>query len=168
MSIDKKQLHKLSPEERIRKLKLMEEERKKEVTEIERLIKESMQELRTDKIAEEFAPEQKPVNISRLFEATGDNLEKMAKQETHPHSAKGAKGYMSAVQIDYDYSNLKKFYGVVSGGGSLSEYEKKLVGEIGERVNIAEKYLPESEKVASKLNASRAILYKMWKETGLG
>ena len=63
MTIDKKELTKLSPEERIKKLKLMEEERKKEVNEIEELIKKSMHELKTDKIAGEIAPEQRAVDI---------------------------------------------------------------------------------------------------------
>ena len=43
MTIDKKELSRLSPEERIKRLKLMESERKKEVDEIEELIKKSMQ-----------------------------------------------------------------------------------------------------------------------------
>ena len=40
MAIDPKDLAKLSPQERIKKLKQLEEERKKEGNEIERLIKE--------------------------------------------------------------------------------------------------------------------------------
>lgn len=167
MTINKKELHKLLPQERIKKLKLMEEERKKEVNEIERLIMESMQELKTDKLAEDISPEQKPVDISKLFEASGEqNLERTARESQA--SGKGAKGYMTAVQVEYDYSNLKKLYVVVSGGGSLTEEEKKMIGEIGERINIAEKYITESDKLASKLVAGRALLYKMWKETGLG
>ena len=43
----------------------------------------------------------------------------------------------------------------------------RLVGETGERLNMAERYMTESEKTASKLNASRAVLYKLRKETGL-
>lgn len=167
MTINKKELHKLLPEERIKKLKLMEGERKKEVNEIERLIRESMQELKTDKLAEDISPEQKPVDISKLFEVAGEQrLERTARESQA--SAKGAKGYMTAVQLDYDYSNLKKFYNLVLGGGTLSEEERKMIGEIGERINFAEKYMPESEKLASKLVAGRALLYKMWKETGFG
>ena len=42
----------------------------------------------------------------------------------------------------------------------------KAIGQIGERLNIAEKYMSEGEKAASKLDSSRAILYKLKKETG--
>ena len=41
------------------------------------------------------------------------------------------------------------------------------IGQIGEKLNVAEKYMTESERTASKLNASKAVLYKLKKETGL-
>ena len=169
MTIDKKELTKLSPEERIKKLKLMEEERKKEVNEIERLIKESMQELKTDKLAEEVAPEQRAVDISRLFESRGeDRLERTAR-EGAPHAfGRGTRGYQALVQTYEAYSQAIKLYSSVSMGGSLSEEEKRLMGDIIERVNTAERYMTDSEKVASKLDATRAVLYKLKKETGLG
>lgn len=169
MTIDKKELHKLSPSERIKKLKLMEEEHKKEVNEIERLIKESMQELKTDKIAEEFAPEQRAVDISRLFETRGEkDLEGTAKREApSTASIKGVKGYQAIVQLKYDYTKLKGFEYNLSISGSLTEEEKNAVGKIGERINRAERYMTESEKYASILDASRATLHKLKKETGL-
>lgn len=167
MTIDKKELTKLSPQERIKKLRLMEEERKKEVGEIERLIRESMQELKIDKIAEEVAPEQRAVDISRLFETTGgERLERTAKQEA-PQLAKGTKGYQAIVQTYEAYSKLSKFYSIVSMGGSLTEEQVALIGQIGERITFAERYMTEGEKAASKLDASRAVLYKLKKETGL-
>ena len=43
--INKDELRKLSPEERIKKLRELEEERKREIAEAESLINESMQEL---------------------------------------------------------------------------------------------------------------------------
>ncbi len=168
MTIDKKELSRLSPEERIKRLKLMESERKKEVDEIEELIKKSMQELKTDKLAEEFAPEQRAVDISRLFEARGEEgLEKTARQEGLATALKGTKGYQALAQIDYAYSQLNKLDKTLSMYGSLREEERRLVGEIGEKINIAERYMTESERTASKLDASRAVLYKLKKETGL-
>lgn len=145
----------------------MEEERKKEVTEIERLIKESMQELKTDKIAEEIAPEQRAVDITRLFEVGGERLERTAREEA-PAAAlmKGTKGYQAIAQVAYDYSRLKKFYGIVSMGGSLTEEEKAAIGKIGERVT-ADRYAPVGEETASMLDAARVTLYKLEKELGL-
>ena len=164
MTIDKKELTKLSPEERLKKLKLMEEQRKKEVVEIEELIKKSMQDIRTEKTAEDFAPETKVVDISRLFAATEDNrLEKTAKA-----SSKIAGGYQAIAETYQAYSKLKGFDSTVSMGGMLSKEQIVAIGEIGERLNTAEKYMTEGEKSASKLDASRAVLYKLKKETGLG
>ena len=170
MTIDKKELSKLSPKERIKKLKLLEEERKKEVDEIEKLIKESMQALKTDKIAEEVAPEQRAVDISRLFEAGGgEKLERTARREAGTAAfGKGTKGYQAIVQTYEAYSQLSKFYSVVSMGGSLTEEQKASIGQIGERINTVERYMTEGEKAASKLDASRIVLYKLKKETGLG
>ena len=169
MTFDKKELNRLSPQERIKKLKSMEEERKKEVDEIEKLIKESMQELKTDKIAEEIAPEQRVVDISRLFETRGEEkLERTVREGTSPAFMKGTKGYQAITQTYQAYSQLSQFYTVVSMGGSLTEDEKRKVGEIGERINTAERYMTESEKAVSKLDARRMILYKLKKETGLG
>ena len=167
MTIDKKELAKLSLQDRIKKLKLMEDERKKEVDEIERLIRESMQELKIGKLAEEVAPEQRAVDISRLFEATGEQrLERTAREEAPP-LVKGTKGYQAIVQTYQAYSQLSKFYSIVSMGGSLTEEQKNTIGQIGERISTAERYMTEGEKAASKLDASRVVLYKLKKETGL-
>ena len=169
MSINKKELSRLSPEERIKRLKLLEEERKKEVNEIELLIKESMQEIKTDKLAEEIAPEQKAVDISRLFETTGEQrLERTAREEALAATfVKGTRGYTPIQQVEYTYSQVNRLNSALSAYGALNNEEKRLVGEIGERLTTAERYMTESEKVASKLNATKAVLYKLMKETGL-
>lgn len=170
MGIDKKNLARLSPEERIKKLKLMEDERKKEVGEIEALIRQSIEEMRTDKLAEEVAPPQRAVDISRLFEAGGEQkLERTAREESFtPASIKGSKSYRALAQTYEDYSQLKRLYGIVAMGGSLTEEHRAAISQISERINVAEKYMTEGEKTASKLDPSRAILYKLKKETGLG
>ena len=168
MTIDKKELTKLSPQERIKKLKLMEEERKKEVNEIEELIKKSMHELKTDKIAEEIAPEQKAVDISRLFETRGeDRLERTARKEAPSNLTRGNKGYQALVQTYQAYSQLTKFYGKISMGDNLTAEERDTINRIDEQIGVAERYMTEGEKAASKLDASRAVLYKLKKETGL-
>lgn len=164
--IDKKELTRLSPKERIKRLKLLEEEKKKEVDEIGHLIRDSMRELKTDKLAEEVAPEQRAVDISRLFESNaGHNLEGAAKKEAS--SGKGNQGYQTLMQVQYDYTKLKKFEYALSVEGTLTQEQLASIGQIGERINRAERYMTESEKTASKLDASRVVLYKLKKETGL-
>ena len=166
MPIDKEELSKLSPQERIKRLHHLEEERKKESSEIEELIKKSMQELKNEKLAEEIAPEQKPVDISRLFEANGEQrLERTASQLSGQMN--DTKAYQAVAQTYEVYGQLQKLDKALSMYGSLTEEQKNMVGQIGERINIAEKYMPEGEKTASLLDASRATLRKLKKETGI-
>lgn len=168
MAFDKKEFSKLSPEERIKKLKLLEEEKKKEVDEIEHLIRDSMRELKTDKLAEEVAPEQKAVDISRLFEPNaGHELERTARREVAAMGKNSGAGYQTMMQVQYDYKKLKGFEYALSIEGALTEEQLLSIGQIGERISRAEKYMTESEKTASKLDASRVVLYKLKKETGL-
>ena len=167
MPIDKSELNRLSPDARIKRLKQLEEESKKEAEEIGELIRKSMQELKTGKLAEEITPASKPVDISVLFEpAGGEMLERTVKREGIS-MAKGTQSYQAFVQTYQDYSKLKSLYGIVSTGGSLSEEQLAAIGQIGERIGRAEKYMSESERTASKLDASRFVLYKLKKETGL-
>ena len=167
MPIDKKELEKLSPAERLKKLRSMEEAGKKEANEIEALIKKSMQEMKIDKIAKDVAPEQRAVDISGLFEAGNEhNLERTARREARGN-AKAATGYHAIAQTYQAYGELKGMYGVVSSGGSLTEEQRAAIGQIGEKLSRAEKYMTESEKTSSKLDASRNVLYKLKKETGL-
>ena len=168
MAIDKKRLSRLSPEERLKKLKMLEEDRKNEVNEIESMIRESMKELRTKKLAEEITPEQRSVDISRLFEKNeGENLERTARRVSPVDLAKDARGYQAVVQTYEAYTQLQKLDKALSTYGSLTEEQKNLVGKIGERINVAEKYIPEGVKTANLLDASRATLHKLKKETGL-
>ena len=110
MTINKRQLDRLSPEERIKKLRQLKSAKAKEVSELDTLIKQSTEELKTTKLAEEIAPEQKPVDISSLFEATGQNLEAAASEPGIQANA----AYQRIVQLYHDYSQLKSLYGAVS------------------------------------------------------
>ncbi len=166
MALNKKEIAKLSPEERIKKLKLMEDERKKEVVEIEELIKKSMQELKTDKIAEEIAPEQKPVDISRLFAASGENLERTAREGSIGAAlTKGSKEYQIFAQAYNDYSSLKKIMGYAAAG-SLNEEHQAVIDEINERLDKT-KYQSIGAELANILVASKATLHKIRKYAGM-
>lgn len=146
----------------------MEDERKKEVGEIEELIRKSMQELKTEKIAEEIAPEQRAVDISKLFETTGEQrLERTAREEAPPTALmRGTRGYVTFEQAYETYTQLKSFERRVSMGYTLTEEQKAEVGKAGERI-IADRYVPAGEETADLLNAGRTIFYKLEKELGL-
>jgi hypothetical protein len=162
MAFNRKELAKISPEERIEMLREIEEKEKEELKEIGELIKDSMHELKIAKIAEEIVPEQKDVNIASLFEAEQGNIEGAA---SFPSNAE-EQDYR-ANQLYSDYSQLREMYSAVAAGNQLSEEHVSIIGTIGERINIAEKQMTEGEKTATKLVASKAIIYKLAKETGL-
>ena len=165
MTLNKKDLGKLHPKERLEKLKEIGDLNKKEGEEIEALIKKSMHELKITKIAEDITPEQKEVDISRLFAASSNNSIEDAAQIALPSNNEN--GYEVLAQVYHDYSRLKTFYGIVTGGNPLSEDEIAVIGTIGERINLAERYMTEGEKISSKLGVSKVILYRLKKETGL-
>ena len=162
MTIHKDELDKLAPEERIKKLKHMEEMRKKEVKQIEEMIKDSMQELSVRKIADEITPPARQVDISRLFEAEHEDTPARKAKEPIDEIR-----YEKVIQLYDDYSKLKQLYHTISGGASLNPDQRAAVGQIGERILTAEKYIADGEKLASILDASRVVLYKLRKEVGL-
>ena len=168
--IDTKELIKLSPEQRIKKLRLLEENKKSEVQEIEQLIKESFQQLKSEKLAEDIAPKQKAVDISSLFEINNEKqFEKTAKEVSRANALIwSSKGYNAIKQTYEAYYQLDQFNKIISIGGNLTREHIELIGQIGERISRVEKYMTEGEKAASKLDASRMVLYKLKKETGLG
>lgn len=156
--IDKKELSSLSPEERLKRLKLMEEDRKKDVEEIGTLIKDSLKDIKNIKLADEVAPQARIVDISRLFESTGQGLEKISGKKDAPGILGRMVGYQIIGQANYDYSIFRKL-------DSLDE-EKRKIGDSGERVNLTEKYMTSGEKVASMVDSSRMVLYKARKQSG--
>lgn len=142
----------------------MEEQRKKEVGEIEVLIKQSAQELSIEKIAEENAPPQAAVDITRLFEHGGGQLEMAVRKETDG-GMQQLHGYESFVQAYEDYSHLKKVM-AYAVSGSLNEDLVRAVDKIGERLQRF-KYESASEEAVNLVVASRAALHKIRRYAGL-
>jgi len=83
--MDINEIKKLSPEERIKKLKELEEERKKEQEEANKLIQESIDEIKREELVKQIeVPEQEHVNIDDLFAAESENLEQTVAREPTP------------------------------------------------------------------------------------
>lgn len=81
MPLDKEELKKLSPEKRIKRLKQIEKERKKEIEEAEDLIKRTEAEIQREKdIPDIEVPKIEPVDISKIFEAP-EGLETTVRRE---------------------------------------------------------------------------------------
>jgi len=160
----KKELKKLKPKDRIKRLKELEGKRKEEITEIEELIKDSEKELKTESVAEEITPEQAEVDIGRLFEEESTQLEATVKKEA-PETGKEERSYMPFQRAYGDYSTLKDIQ-YASMMGTLTPVQMDSVDQIGERLDRS-KYHTQSAEVANILVASRAALYKIKKYAGL-
>jgi len=158
----KKELRKLKPRDRLKKLKEIEGKRKTEIGEIEGLIKDSEKDLKTDEVAEEIAPEQTEVNIGSLFEE-GDQLERTVRKEA-PETEKEDKRYISFQQAYSDYSKLQDIT-YASMMGPLTPAQMDAVDSIGEKLDRT-KYQSASQEIANILVASRAALYKIKKYAG--
>ena len=167
MAVNKEELNKLPLRERIRRLKQLEEDRKKEIEEIDDLIKDSQKDLRSEEVAEEVSPEAEDVDISKLFRADEEELERTvregapAAEETEEEGAK----YLSLQQAVEDYEELRGLsYSSIEGG--LNESQMENVDKIGERLDTT-KYVSQSKEVVNLLVASKAALYKIKKYAGL-
>ena len=164
--LDKKELNKLPLRERIRRLKQLEEDRKKEIDEIDDLIKDSQKELRSDEVAEEVSPEAEEVDISKLFKADEEELEKTVREGAPAaDEEEGEARYLSLQQAVEDYEELREL-SYASLDGNLNEGQIGTIDKIGERLDTT-KYVSQSKEVANLLVASRAALYKIKKYAGL-
>ena len=159
----KKELRKLKPQDRIKKLKQLEEKRKEEITEIEGLIKDFEKEMKTETVAGEIAPEARDVNIAHLFEEERGELESTVKKEAPKEDKSPA--YVSIKQLYGDYTSLKDIQ-YASMTGSLTPSHLETMDRIGERLDRT-KYQSASQEVANILVASKATLYKIKKYAGL-
>ena len=160
----RKELSKLKPRDRLKKLKVLEGKRKTEIGEIEELIKNSEKELKTEEVAKEITPEQTEINITRLFEEEAGRLESTVKKEA-PDTEKEDQKYVSFKQAYSDYSRLQDIT-YASMMGPLTPAQENAVDRIGERIDRT-KYQNVGQETANIIVASRATLYKIKKYAGL-
>ena len=167
MAVNKEELNKLSLRERIRRLKQLEEDRKKEIEEIDDLIKDSQRDLRSEEVAEEVSPETEDVDISKLFRADEEELERTVREgaPAAEETEEGGARYLSLQQAVEDYEELKGM-NYASMDGSLNESQMENIDKIGERLDTT-KYVSQSKEVVNLLVASKAALYKIKKYAGL-
>jgi len=160
----KKELRKLKPKDKLKRLKELEEKRKAEMVDIDELIKDSEKELKTEKVAEEITPEQTEINITKLFEEESGHLESTVKKEA-PDTEKEDQKYVSFKQAYSDYSRLQDIT-YASMMGSLTPAQEDAVDRIGERLDRT-KYQNVGQETANIIVASKATLYKIKKYAGL-
>jgi len=153
MVFNKKELAKLSPEQRIKKLKEIEEQNKKEKEEIEKLITQSKSDAETELVESRIKlPETKPVNIDELFAAPASLLEQKAKEELSAEEEKQIK-----YQVAESYEALKE---AAYGGEEERQNLLEKVDQIGERLEKA-KYVSISEETNRMVTASQSVIHKL-------
>ena len=151
MPLDKEELKKLSPEERIKRLKELERDRKKEIVEAEDLIKRTEAEILENKnIPDIEVPEINPVDITKMFEAP-----------------EGLEGTLRNAPVDDEEVKPVKYDGGLVQGeapGYVPDEHDWVECEIQGKVEDSIKYESAVQK-ADDLTGSRGVLKKIKKYT---
>jgi len=165
--INKEELMRLSPEERIRRLRQLEEERKKEIEDAQKLIRESEGQIERDRSLEDVeVPEAPSVDISKLFGAEEkETLEGAVEEAPQPEM----EGEHLRYQVQQDYEALKELQeGMINN--TVNPYDAaNQVNEIEERLNTInyQQAKQESKEVADQLVASRNVIQMIKKYGGI-
>jgi hypothetical protein len=170
MALDKKELEKLLPEERIKKLREFEQklvdERRRESAEIEALLKKSMEDLHKDDLAKKLAPKDPRANdIASVF--TKEEMEAIStprrKQAEEPEVS-----YRTQKQLLEDYSSIKEMLGYELTPGSLDREQIRRIEDIRGRIlKSSYQSLSHSDQTAVLVSATKEALYRVRKYSGL-
>ncbi|MFH1642537.1 MAG: hypothetical protein ABIC04_06600 [Nanoarchaeota archaeon] len=150
--INKAELSKLKPADRIRKLKEIAEQSRKEILEAEKIINESEREIETIEVSKKVSvPESKRIEISDLFEPPPKTLEQKAEE--------GAELKHDQIQymVNQAYSEAADL--------AYQEPSKEVLDKVdalGERLEKIN-YRTLSDDVANRVVATRSIIYKIKK-----
>jgi len=171
-------IRKLSPEERIEMLRELEEDNKKEIEEAEKLMKESMVEIRNEEIIREIPPPGiKPVDISKLFETEEDKkpdvqqpLEETVEKEKPEVSQEQIAQYgakLSTEPMEDIYNRMKNIYSDVNENGYMNSGQQQELASLDYAMNKkandieAGSYKGVSSQVSDELVASMSMAARM-------
>lgn len=156
--LNKEELEKLTPAERIKRLKKIEEENKKEIEEAEKLVKQTEAEIAREKIAESVeVPAPTPVDIGSLFREE-PSLETTVREEAHPtHEEAGAESQL--YQLAQAYEEVRE---MAYSNEPLNEEQLEWIDRLGERVEKA-KYESFCREAANLVVATRSLIHKIRK-----
>jgi len=167
------EIKKLSPSERIEKLKELEKKRKKEIEETELLIKESVEEIKQEQELQEEIKSEEKLQKEKLDPDKNDDLEELveaAKQkildeENYVNTQYQVKLSMEPVSSLYDM--VKGVYQEVRGRGEMSEEQRQQIENISyamqTKTNAIDsgEYQTAGEKIEDILSASKSIIKYM-------
>jgi len=156
MALDKKNLRRLLPEDRLKKLREIEEHSKKELEEAEKLIKESKEDIKKEEaLSSVDIPEEESVDITKLFD------DKEGLEETVQEAPQEIK----EENILYDVGKIREYVENI-GKGPVNNYTMERVDKMNEELNSID-YTQLSKQAADKLNATRNVVYEMKKHLGM-
>lgn len=159
MALDKEKLRRLEPEERIRRLREIEDESKKEIEEAERLIRESEEDIRREEaVSEVEMPEAETVDITKLFGEEEEKLEETVREEAPLEETDEEK-------VMYEVEKIRDYMEHV-GESPVSEYTMGKVERMSNELNSIN-YAQLSRQAADEFNATRNIVYEMKKHLGM-
>jgi polyhydroxyalkanoate synthesis regulator phasin len=172
-------LRKLSPEERIRILKELEEKRKKELLEAEKLIEQSVAEIKAEeKLKEEIEEEErKQRQSSKLKKIDDTNLEGKVQKEKQmlvDEELSNNKQYqikLSMEPITNLYDRLRDVYQQVVENGEMTNEQERQIRDLGyamqhksDAIDHGE-YKTAGEQIEDIISASKSILNYMRRGT---
>lgn len=156
--LNKAELDKLTPAERIRKLRKIEEENRREIEEAEKLIQRTQTEIEREKLTESVkVPETRAIDIGRLFGEEKESLETTVREEAP--ITEGPKEESQLYQLAQAYEEVKELY---QSEEPLNEKQLEWIDRLGERVEKA-RYETLSKDVANLVVATRSLVYKIRK-----
>lgn len=173
------EIMRLSPAERIRRLKELEEQKKKEIEEAEDLIKESMSEMRRDEIIRDMPPpKMRGVDITKLWDEEKPSekkleerwLEESVAEERPKVSEEDIRQYgieLSKAPTEDIYGKVKDIYQSVQGKGYVSPQQRDELESISYALQRKEedihegKYKGISSEVSNMLVITQDIAAKM-------
>jgi hypothetical protein len=152
-SFDPKELKRLSPEERLKRLKALEEERKKELVEADKLIKESIVELEEAVQVRERPPE--PQQTGRIPEPESESaLERQVRKEEPAGDVK--QGVQYAINLYGELAEARE-----AGQG----YDTRMRAvDLYERIKQQEQYMSQDSTVKHIAEGSRRIMRELFGE----
>lgn len=154
--LDKNELQKMTPSERIKRLKELEEENKQEIEEAEDLIQKTEADITREKISESVkVPETKPVDIESLFKGE-PGLETTVREEAPAREAE-AEGPLYQLAQAYEEAR-----GMLYSEEPLNSRQLEWIDRMGERVEKI-KYQTTSDEIANLAVATRSLIHKIKK-----
>lgn len=144
MALDKKELQKLSPEQRIKRLRELEKEKKKELDEADRLIKDSIRELQQPPAEEQEPP--RPLRQESTLETQLEN-EEIPRLPDQPN-------------VEY----VVNLYGQLKDiGQAENPYESiSRAAEINDKIRQSEQYHSQDERIKRIAEGTRRLMEEIF------